>query len=292
VCCAGVCLHSPSMSLSALAAVELQLIMQCCDLKLILALARCCRFTLASASSGFAWRKLSPLQIPLEPATVPWLLPVPSSLLRFCDLSLTFQSLGDKDSAVDVDAAFFDALRALPRLFELRIKWSYQREALHQMKQWMKCLECCRASLSSLLLPELKISDLAEPCTTLIASRLGALRTLDIDASLRADVVFRLPGQLGSLLHLSLRNLHLCSNSALAAVDQCTQLVSLSLRFCRIKHVVLLLSMPALRSIRYLTMTEVDCLDYSALNSDTPVDTAVNPWTSCFPSCARVCAFR
>jgi hypothetical protein len=46
-------------TLSGLATVELQLIMQHCDAQSLLALARCSRFTLSAASDPFAWRGLS-----------------------------------------------------------------------------------------------------------------------------------------------------------------------------------------------------------------------------------------
>jgi hypothetical protein len=49
------------MSLSILATVELQLILQCCDLRCLLSLARCSRFTLAAASSRFAFKFAPPL---------------------------------------------------------------------------------------------------------------------------------------------------------------------------------------------------------------------------------------
>ena len=48
------------MSLSRLATVELQLIMQCCDQRTLLRLARCSRFTRQAASDPFAWRYISP----------------------------------------------------------------------------------------------------------------------------------------------------------------------------------------------------------------------------------------
>ena len=53
-----------------LAAVELQLIMRCCDQSTLIALARCSRFTLTAASSPFVWQLLLPVDVrcdwPLE----------------------------------------------------------------------------------------------------------------------------------------------------------------------------------------------------------------------------------
>jgi hypothetical protein len=51
------------MTLTCLAVVELQLVMQYCDLVSLLRLARCSRMILAAASSDFAWRALSPLSL-------------------------------------------------------------------------------------------------------------------------------------------------------------------------------------------------------------------------------------
>lgn len=77
------------MPLSSLATVELQLIMQMCDLRSLLSFARCSHLTLAAASSDFAWRSLSnpPLQLqPYESAEA-----VAESLVgRFCDLGLRY----------------------------------------------------------------------------------------------------------------------------------------------------------------------------------------------------------
>lgn len=60
--------HTPhqrsAMSFDQLAAVDLQLLMRCCDAQSLLALARCSRFTLSAASNPFAWRFLSPPSVP------------------------------------------------------------------------------------------------------------------------------------------------------------------------------------------------------------------------------------
>ena len=54
-----------AMALQRLAVVELQLVMHCCDLKSLLALACCSRWTLVAASDPFAWRALCRLPVPL-----------------------------------------------------------------------------------------------------------------------------------------------------------------------------------------------------------------------------------
>ena len=50
-------------SLGQLARVELQLVMQGCDQRTLIALARCSRSTFAAADHPFAWRSLPPLQL-------------------------------------------------------------------------------------------------------------------------------------------------------------------------------------------------------------------------------------
>jgi hypothetical protein len=55
-----------SMSLSGLAAVELQLVMHFCDFQSFLSLIRCSRFTIGCALDDFAWRFLLPLTVVLS----------------------------------------------------------------------------------------------------------------------------------------------------------------------------------------------------------------------------------
>jgi hypothetical protein len=102
------------MSLSRLAAVELQLVMQCCDLQSLLALSRCSRHSLAAASSDFAWRCLSPLCLfPTQlqrddPAARSRSLP-----LRFCDSHFEWRPLHP-----DVQSEL-GRIHSLPRLRSL-----------------------------------------------------------------------------------------------------------------------------------------------------------------------------
>ena len=142
------------MALDRLASVELQLVMQHCDKITLLALARCCRFTLAAASDSFAWRALSPLPLPfvarklesrnseirvaakqnawqrlsncIRPAP-----PLPSpprpppplqlsermsgSLLRFCDIAVQWRD-ADPHISPPATGAELDQLAAIPRV--------------------------------------------------------------------------------------------------------------------------------------------------------------------------------
>ena len=90
---------------SRLAAVELQLIMRCCDQSTLLALARCSRFTLAAASSPFAWQLLSPINLQCD-----WPLLLSKSLLRHADIRVTWRLL----SAAAMSADQVTALATLP----------------------------------------------------------------------------------------------------------------------------------------------------------------------------------
>ena len=112
---------SPSSSPSAfgrLAVVELQLVLQCCDRRSLVRLARCSRFTLTAAAHPFAWRSL-PLRLhcsrPSEIAAWRPLQSAESLQLRHADLTVHW-TLESAASAEEVAAAL-----SLPRLCSLVI---------------------------------------------------------------------------------------------------------------------------------------------------------------------------
>jgi hypothetical protein len=86
-------------SFSRLATVEVQLVLQCCDLAERLALARCSRATLAAARHPFAWAtpagpvrlRLRPL-VGLEPALPPAAV-LSSSLLRYVSFAVRWENV-------------------------------------------------------------------------------------------------------------------------------------------------------------------------------------------------------
>ena len=100
-----------------LATVELQLIMQHCDQRTLLALARCSRFTLSAASHPFAWRALSPLSFPTTVADLGGRLRG-SRLLAHCDVALRWQPPTNWWQPA-VDDAELAAIESVPRLVEL-----------------------------------------------------------------------------------------------------------------------------------------------------------------------------
>jgi hypothetical protein len=53
--------HAPLASFARLAAIEVQLVMQHCDQRSLISLARCSRLTFEAASHPFAWRGASPV---------------------------------------------------------------------------------------------------------------------------------------------------------------------------------------------------------------------------------------
>jgi hypothetical protein len=85
---ACVCVCRSSMSLSCLATVELQLVMHHLDLPSLLALARCCRTTLAAASCDFACKYLTVDIL----ACIYGMRPDPraSRVLRHCDVAVAW----------------------------------------------------------------------------------------------------------------------------------------------------------------------------------------------------------
>jgi hypothetical protein len=102
------------MSISILATVELQLIMHCCERKSLLALARCCRFTLAAASELFAWKHANPPVSELgdDHPLASIVSSVSSSLVRFGSIEVDFRlSRQHVDSLVVED---FNRLCSLP----------------------------------------------------------------------------------------------------------------------------------------------------------------------------------
>jgi len=76
------------MSFQRLAVVEVQLVMQMCDLQSLLALAQCSRATLAAASHPFVWRGLPPLLVSSSELERVAPAALSASLLRFCDVAL------------------------------------------------------------------------------------------------------------------------------------------------------------------------------------------------------------
>ena len=81
--------QSSISQISRLATVELQLIMQCCDVKSLLALARCSKFTLACADSQFAFKYSNELNVTSHEPNLAQKLSSP--LLRHCPISLALE---------------------------------------------------------------------------------------------------------------------------------------------------------------------------------------------------------
>ena len=104
-----------------LATVELQLIMQHCDFKTLLALARCSRFALSAASHPFAWRALPPLSFPTTVADLGGRLRG-SRLLAHCDVALRWLPSTQERWQPDVDDAELAAIESVPRLVELDVR--------------------------------------------------------------------------------------------------------------------------------------------------------------------------
>jgi hypothetical protein len=103
----------------------MQLVMQFCDLRSLLQLARCSSTTLASASDPVAWRGLSPLLLRSNVAPSPPLIGeriAASRLLRHCDIALRWESEEDESEL------FTDELRdvtVIPRLHSFLMSPDY-----------------------------------------------------------------------------------------------------------------------------------------------------------------------
>jgi hypothetical protein len=104
------------MSISTLATVELQLIMHQCDRISLVSLARCCRFTLASASADFAWKSISPLRLDFHDEDFTLGSKIHNNLIRFCTIALTWiPPIPEHQPTMPV----LHALGHIPRLVDL-----------------------------------------------------------------------------------------------------------------------------------------------------------------------------
>jgi hypothetical protein len=191
-----VCVHSPvfvflvslpAMPFSALASIELQLIMQCCDSISLLRLARCCRNTMAAADAPFAWLHASSL--PLTIASVAQLsdphFTIPSGrLLRHVGLSVRWphRAVARGWQGPVSEEEMTGMARLLPHVRALDASARQLRGedvcALlnHEgVAQW--------SGLRILLLNKSHMFLLDEQCLRLIAARLPRLHTLGVSLS-------------------------------------------------------------------------------------------------------------
>lgn len=119
LCCVLTALSS-TMPFSAFHSIELQLIMQCCDQFTLLSLARCCRFTLATARHPFAWACSKPMSLHCDSMLQPSELigRLSSSLLRCAPMHLTLHL----SSSGAEQAQLMAAVGALPRLVSFQLQ--------------------------------------------------------------------------------------------------------------------------------------------------------------------------
>jgi Ran GTPase-activating protein (RanGAP) involved in mRNA processing and transport len=98
---------------SRLATIELRLVMRFCDQPSLIALARCSRFAMVSASHPFVWQPLSPIALRCDwPLELSGRLRTPKSLLRHADIGVTWR-LRSKESVSVEQVAALAALSGL-----------------------------------------------------------------------------------------------------------------------------------------------------------------------------------
>ena len=158
-----------------LATVELQLVMQHCDLSTLLLLARCSRFTLSSASHPFAWRALSPLSFSTTVARLGGRLRG-SRLLAHCDVALRWLPPTNWWRQAAVENAELAAIESMPRLVELdtcsrEVKSAELRRLLSH------------PALTGLTALHSDTRQMDNSCTTLLPLQQPRLRTLSLLAS-------------------------------------------------------------------------------------------------------------
>lgn len=120
-----------------LAVVELQLIMQHCDLRSLLAFARCSKQTMAAGLQQFAWRDMRELVV-VSMSPDRGAPPVFSELLQFCHVSLRYTGrLGveKKDApAKYMSSSDMDRVHAIPRVHALQMSgWNLSAREIHRL---------------------------------------------------------------------------------------------------------------------------------------------------------------
>ena len=275
-------------SLSALATVEQQLIMQCLQTRDILHLALCSRSLMHAANSTFAFRYANPVRRPfpqqrprlsVSPATCP--VP-PQSILRHAPFILRWtlpvaNSVEHADQAVilsHVDAAITDLMAFLAALPSGRLRGldAEANTAWISEAQWKRILDCPAVqSIHFLALPR----PVPQPVT---AELIGMLHQLPLLSTLRVGDCDVGSNDDCSLVGLcDLPSLTSFDSSAyylmwppvlLRAVARCTHLTSLSFSGSNNNTDSILAeleSSPSLASLRYLCLEQYcfreECLD-------------------------------
>ena len=173
------------MALQRLAAVELQLVMQHCDLHSILFLARCSRQTLAAASDAFPWKHLPPVSVRSSSATAALTERICFSLLRHCSFALRLDHIATTciSSSDEVDPILSGVAR-IPRVLSLdatnrggllqgQLAWLLSQPSLHGLRELRACTSSLDGRCALLMVKDLQ--------------HLQSLYLLSLDAA-RSDV--------------------------------------------------------------------------------------------------------
>lgn len=232
------------MPFSSLHTIELQLCMHHCDETSLVALARCNQTTLAAASSDFAFRFLSPLELTpcaqMDPFT-------PRGLLRFCDVALVSPDNCSPECLGHLASA---ALR-LPRV---RSFVSHCRSRISAGLMLALLSSPSTTRLQSLTLD----SRLLAREMRLLATCIKSLRVLHLSCPLDADAYLHLP-LLSELNDLSVHgDYEQLPAPALEAVASCVQLRKLALTSWSGRSIVALLCDAALAD-RLEELSLADC---------------------------------
>lgn len=159
------CSRLCTMSLSTLPAVLAQLLMHSLQAKEILALARCCKWTLECSDSAFAWRHCPPLSGPVNPALLP-----ASRLLRWIPLLLSWPFCGSASPA-----QFAELLAVSTRLCVGGLQiWNTLTASEHRAAETLLCRPSISQSLRCLCV------DLLTPALVPLIARLPRLTSLQV----------------------------------------------------------------------------------------------------------------
>ena len=162
----------PPMSFSALPTVLVRLVMQCCDLRSLLALARCNQHTRLAASHDAAFRALSPVTFRSTRANLA--ANIAGSLLRFATIGLRWTQSGSGPFQPEPDRDEMLAIASIPRLRVLDAR-GRRCTFFHYLPALLQHPSAPLTHLTALYTPR---NGLDVECITLLATQCRSLRTL------------------------------------------------------------------------------------------------------------------
>jgi hypothetical protein len=252
------------MSLSHLAAVELQLCMHFLDKVSLLYLARCSRFLLHCASTDFAWRFQPMLQLTLSPSLADVGSRLRRSLLRFCDIRLVWMPDVDKEPVSDAEIV---AVAEVPRLRSLNAIRRVDFNSDVAARLWQLMQRDCLKTL------HLRNRTNASFDLSSLVTAQSALSTLSLAVTVFERKDYLLPlSNLQCLTNLSVNADLAGGEDMLSALASCMHLSRLYIIHAKSTHISALLSRSSMSSLRKLHI----------VNGKFSLEDSVESWKAAF----------